>query len=114
MVYRLMPPRLVIDTAIGTPLVGVDGFGIIGYMGLDERVQRSAVVSLFHFEADGSAALYSSENDGLPDHVPAADAFLLAADVRLVNLNDAGERNGKCFGHRCPDAMAEIPCGLIG
>ena len=113
MVDCLMDGIFVSDAPVGSPVVGVDGFGIImdGFIG--ESVEGLAAPVWDNFEDDFAVALYGSHNDSLVALAPVAFAPDLATDKGLVDFNDALEFDGRSVGDSGPDTMAKIPSRLV-
>jgi hypothetical protein len=126
MVHRFMACVSVPDADIRPVLVGVDRLGIVGDNIAQVGLDRGAVGVRCDTQADFTAALNRTENEGLVGpsvtaRMPGASLLaLLATDAglatnkRLVGLDDSAQERSRLVFHRCANAVAEIPGGLVG
>src|SRR3954451_5160518 len=119
----LMARVVVSDTAIGAMGVRVDRFGVVMHHIGQESLHGLARGVRSHAKPNLTSALNCPENDGLVAAPPQRVALLgavavvpvaeLAADVGLVGLHDPAQERRRLVVHRGPDAVAEIPGGLV-
>src|SRR5215211_171602 len=113
MVNRFVFRVLVCDPEIRGQLIGIDGLRLPGHVLPNEALQRLAVASLDHLQADGPAALYGSDHDNLVVRVAMPHTLDLAADERFIGLYDALQELGVHFVESGTDTMTQIPRGLV-
>ena len=104
----------VADAPVWSPVVCVDGFGIIVNGFISETVESLAAPVWNHLEDDFAVPLHGSHDDGFVALVPMPFAPDLAAHKGFVDFNDALEFDGRGFFDSGSDAMTEIPGRPIG
>jgi len=99
--------------AIGLVIVGEQHVHIFAQILADEPFERPAF-HVFRVEEPKIAAALPDADDNFLLVLPAT-AFpdSLSADIRFVHFNFAVQHGFLCFDHCGPDAMAEIPRGLV-
>src|SRR5262249_3916918 len=97
---------------IGRKRVGIERFGIAGDVLLQEFPNFAAAAIGDCLEADLPIARGGANHDGLAARATAT-SLLLAAQERLVHLDNAGKRLLMLIVHCGADAMAQEPSGLV-
>ena len=113
MVDCLVTGVLVSDAPVGSPVVGVDGFGFImdGFFG--ESMESLATPVCNNFEDDFTVPLNGSHDDGLVALIPMTFTPDLTVNKSLVNLNDALQFDGRRFFDSGTDTVTEIPSSSV-
>ena len=111
---RLVDGIFVSDAPIGSPVVGMDGFGFVGNGFISESMECLAAPVWNDLEDDFAVTLDGSHHDGLIAFIPVPFAPDLAADESFIDLDDALEFDGRGFLDGGSDAVAEIPGRSIG
>ncbi|MCH8286067.1 heavy metal translocating P-type ATPase, partial [candidate division KSB1 bacterium] len=83
------------DAPIGSPVVGVDGFGFVGHGFLSEGMESLAAPVWNYFEDNLSVSLNGSHDDSFVALVPTPFTSNFAADERFVDFNDTLEFDGR-------------------
>ena len=109
----LMLSVMVPDAPIGRPVVGVDGFGLVLGVLLNEVMQGLSVEAVDDLESSLAATLDDSNDNALVALVAFPESPLFATYPCLIYLNLAAQLRGVGFGHGVADAVAEIPSGLV-
>ena len=113
LLYRV--PRHTERTRIRWQFIRHNDFHIAADILFDVLRQRSRFAVFRMKESKLSATLLDAEHDFLVISPSLnATASQLRSDVGLVALYDTCQRLLIDFLHRCADAMAEIPCRLVG
>ena len=112
-VHLLMLGVFVREVAVALPLVGVDGFYVVGNMLLNEGMESLAIRVLDLLKSNAASALHHSDNDGLVAPVAMAETLCLATNPSLIDLYDAVQWVWVVLSHGRTDAVAQIPRGLV-
>lgn len=113
-VHRLMHRVRVANARVGRKLVRVDGLRIGRGVVCDELVENRLTRVMNDLQANLAPALNGTDSDGLVSAIPAPHAANLAANVSLVHFHDAAQKLGVGVPDCRTDAVAQMPCSLIG
>ena len=126
MIHSFVLRVVVGNGGIDAVLIGANRSRLIGQLRFNERLDRVVINPLDCLHSHFAATLNRAQNNRLVDVLTAGTAsFLLlpdasvhvfgfAADERLVHFNDAVQKRSVRVLDRFTNAMAEIPCGLVG
>ena len=114
MVDRLMDGIFVTDAPVGSPVVSLDGFGIVGDDFISESVEGLTSPVWNNLEDDFTVSLNGSNNDSLVALVPMPFSTDLTANKGLVDFNDALEFDGRRFFDSGSNPVAKIPSRPVG
>lgn len=104
---------VVTDPSIGLPFIRVDGLGFRVRMLLDETVESLAIRPPDHLENDLPLALDGPDNERFVPLVGVPLSAHLATNPGFIDFDDAPKGSRIGILHRGPDAVAEIPRGLV-
>jgi hypothetical protein len=104
----------VCDSFVGRPLVGINGFGIVGGVLSDKTVQGLPIRTSNDLKANVPAPLHRPYHDGLIAFVATSFALHLAAYECFVNFYDALQELRVNFLEGIAYAMGKIPSGFVG
>ncbi len=104
------------DTEVGPEFIGVDRFGFIADVPVDEAMNRLAGGVLDPGQADVASPLDGPRNENLVLDVPGALALPLPAEPGLLHFDDPKKCGAfvRLIGHGLTDAVTEIPRRLVG
>ena len=113
---RLMAGIVILDPDVGFQLIGVDGFGLVPDVALDEAVQGVAADVGDALYPDLPAALDGTGHPGLAFFAPRADVAALATDQRFVHFDDTDQRRSlkRVVTHRFSNPVAQVPGRSVG
>ena len=101
------------DACVGWPLVGIDGFGIVGDVFLDPGVKGLPVPSVDNLHLDLAFAFHGTNDGGFVRALSLADANLFAANPCFIHFDGAAQQLTIAVAHGLTNAMAEIPGCLV-
>ena len=111
LVPETCPPR---HAFVGHELIGDKQIHILSYVFLEELIEDAPSDFLGMEQPQFPVALSDSDNRTLLGAAPTrCKAVSLPADVGLIHLDLPREFRFVGFRHCCPDAVAEVPCGLV-
>ena len=99
---------------IGGPFVGHNHVNMSADIFLDVLGEGSRSCVFGVKEPQLAATLTDTDNDLFVVLKAAPSSDSLATDIGFIHLNLASEERLSSCDHGSPDAMAEIPCGLVG
>src|SRR5271156_941286 len=117
MVNRFVRRVGVLNSEVGGMAVSHQMLGIRRSCFLDPLAHdllTRILAALFHFHADRSPAFDSTKYHPLVFEVSTVLKVALAANPSLIQFYGTAQRAGIRFGHCLADAMAKIPCRLVG
>lgn len=113
-INALMPRIRVANSKVSGKFVGVDRFGIWRGVLLHEGMKSGAVGVWENLKANLATTLNRTNGNRLVATVATAHAADFPANVSFIHFHDAAQQRTVGVPHGRTDAVAEIPCGLVG